>query len=220
MATSISQKLKIRENDILITLNAPGDFKKGLLGLPKGVKIATAGKEYDQVHWFVHNKAQLQKEMSRAMKMLQPGMPLYIYYPKGSSGIQTDLNRDTGWDCIMAESDKLTWIGLYSFDDTWSVFGLRGKTDADKKKDAKPKAEREIFKWADSATKTIKLPDDVAAAFKKNKSQAAIFEALSFSNRREYIEWIVTAKREETRKERIAGTIERLGKGWKNPANR
>lgn len=219
MATSISQKLKIRENDTLLTLNAPREFKTGLAGLPNGVKFATSGKEYDQVHWFVLNRAQLEKEMSKAMKLLQPGIPLYVYYPKGTSGIQTDLNRDTGWDCLVKESDKLTWIGLYSFDDTWSVFGLRGKTDADKKKEAKPKAEREIFKWADSATKKITLPDDVAAAFRKNKSQAAKFEALSFSNRREYIEWIVTAKREETRKERIAGTIERLDKGWKNPRN-
>jgi len=29
----------------------------------------------------------------------------------------------------------------------------------------------------------------------------------------------VTAKREETRKERVDGTIERLVKSWKNPRN-
>ncbi|MET0392326.1 MAG: YdeI/OmpD-associated family protein [Chitinophagaceae bacterium] len=34
------------------------------------------------------------------------------------------------------------------------------------------------------------------------------------------MEWIVTAKREETRRERINGTVERLAKSWKNPANR
>ncbi len=37
--------------------------------------------------------------------------------------------------------------------------------------------------------------------------------------KKEYIEWIVTAKREETRIQRIDGTIERLVKGWKNPRN-
>ena len=34
------------------------------------------------------------------------------------------------------------------------------------------------------------------------------------------IERKVKLKREETRKERIEGMIERLGKQWKNPANR
>ena len=58
-----------------------------------------------------------------------------------------------------------------------------------------------------------------ASSLKKNKKQLVFFDALSFTNKKEYIEWIVTAKREETRNERIKGTIERLGKGWKNPRN-
>ena len=66
----------------------------------------------------------------------------------------------------------------------------------------------------------MKLPDELAAALKKNKKEAAFFETLSFTNKKEYIEWIVTAKRDETRTERVTGTIERLGKQWKNPANR
>ena len=43
------------------------------------------------------------------------------------------------------------------------------KTEADKKKEASPKQEREIFKWADAATKKVTLPPDVADVFKKNK---------------------------------------------------
>ena len=99
------------------------------------------------------------------------------------------------------------------------MFGFRAKTEADKKKEANPKV-REIFNWVNPATKEVKLPDELMAAFKKNKKEAAIFEALSFSHKKEYIEWIVTAKREETKAERIKGTVEKLGKGWKNPANR
>jgi len=68
-------------------------------------------------------------------------------------------------------------------------------------------------------TKEVKLPDDFSSALKKNKKEAAYFETLSFTNKKEYIEWIVTAKQEKTRTERITGTIERLGKQWKNPGN-
>jgi hypothetical protein len=161
----------------------------------------------------------LEKEMSKVMKLVMPGVVVWVYYPKGTSRLQTDLSRDKGWDCLLKEGDKLTWISLISFDDTWSVFGFRAKAESDKKKEAKPKAEREIFNWVNPQTKEVKLPDDLTAALKKNKKQSDFFTTLSFTNKKEYIEWIVTAKREETRNERISGTIERLGKQWKNPKN-
>jgi len=220
MANSIADKLRIKANYSLLTLHAPADFKKGLQGLPAGVKITDSGKEYNQVHWFVLNRAQLEKEMSKVMKLVKPEVTVWVYYPKVSSKIQTDLTRDKGWDCLLAESDKLTWINLISFNETWSVFGFRAKTEADKKKDTKPKEEREIFKWANPTTKEVRLPEELSAALKKHKKEAAYFETLSFTCKKEYIEWIVTAKREETKIKRVKGTIERLGKKWKNPSNR
>ena len=223
MPNTISQKLRIQKDFSLLTIHAPADFKKGLEGLPAGVKISDAvsggTKDYNQVHWFVTNSEQLEKEMSKVMKLVKPGVIVWTYYPKGTSGMQTDLSRDKGWDCLLSEGDKLTWISLISFNDTWSVFGFRAKTDEDRKKETKPKEEREIFKWVNPQTKEVKLPDDLAAILKKNKKQSDFFNSLSFTNKKEYIEWIVTAKREETRNERLKGTIVRLGKGWKNPAN-
>ena len=224
MANSISNKLKIKEKYTLLTINAPAFFKKALQGLPAGVKITDSGKDpiaigYNQVHWFVFNKARMEKEMSKVLKLLKPEVIVWVYYPKGTSKLQTDLTRDKGWDCLLAEGDKLTWISLISFDDTWSVFGFRPKTEADKKKEAKPVAPREIYNWVNPQTKEVKLPDDLAAALKKNKRQSDFFNALSFTNKKEYIERIVTAKRENTRSERIKETIERLGKGGRNPAN-
>ena len=219
MANSIANKLKIKQGYSLLTIHAPDNFKKGLGALPAGVKISDNIKTYDQVHWFVMNMAQLEKEMSRLMKLVKPEVIVWVYYPKGTSKIQTDLTRDKGWDCLLSEGDKLTWISLISFDDTWSVFGFRAKSQADRKKEEKPKAEREIFNWVNPQTKEVKLPDDFTAVLKKNKKQAEFFNTLSFTNKKEYIEWIVTAKREETRNERLTGTIERLGKQWKNPRN-
>jgi len=223
MANTIAQKLKIQPGFTLLTLNEPDDYKKGLQGLPPGVKIVSSGKDpvtkYNQVHWFVLNRAQLEKELSKVMKLVKDEVIVWVYYPKGTSKIQTDLTRDKGWDCLLSEGDKLTWISLISFDNTWSVFGFRAKSEADKKKEAKPKETREIFKWVNPATKEVKLPDDLAATLKKNKKESAFFDSLAFTNKKEYIEWIVTAKREETRMERVKGTIERLGKQWKNPRN-
>jgi uncharacterized protein YdeI (YjbR/CyaY-like superfamily) len=64
-----------------------------------------------------------------------------------------------------------------------------------------------------------KVPPDLAAALKKNKKAATTFADFSPSHRREYIEWIVEAKRDETRQKRLTTTIEWLTEGkarnWK-----
>jgi hypothetical protein len=151
------------------------------------------------------------------LKLVKDNVTLWVYYPKGSSKLQTDLTRDKGWDALMKHD--MQWLGLISFDDTWSTFALRIKTSTDKKKEAAPVRPREIFNWVNPTTKEVRLPDDLAAALKKNKKEAAFFDTLSFTGKKEYVEWIVTAKREETRIERLKGTIERLGKQWKNPRN-
>lgn len=217
MALTIAEKLKIKEGQAILTINAPADYKLSLGPLPGKVKISNTAKTFQQIHWFVKNKQEMEKDLKNLLPLIKDDVVCWIFYLKGTSKIQTDLTRDKGWDELLKED--LQWVNLISFDDTWSAFGMRQKTAKDKKKESKPK-ERPIFDYADSKTKTIRLPDDLAAAFKKEKKLEEFFNSLAFSHRREYIEWIVTAKREETRKERIKGTLERLSKKWKNPANR
>ncbi len=217
MANPLSQKLKIKEKDSLLTINAPATFKSKLEGLPSGVTISSNTKNYQQIHWFVKNREQMEKELQKVLKLLKEDVPCWIYYPKGTSGIQTDLTRDKGWDELL-KHDELQWISLISFDDTWSTFAFRLKTEKDQKKESKPK-ERPIFDYIDAGKKIVRLPDDFQKELKKNKKANQFLESLSFSNKKEYVEWIVTAKREETRKDRVTGSIERLEKGWKNPRN-
>lgn len=217
MASTNAQKLKIKESTGILTVNAPSDYGKLLGPLPTGSKITDSGKTFDQIHWFVKDKAQMEKELKKVLPLIKSKVICWVFYPKSTSKIQTDLTRDKGWNELLKH--EFQWISLISFDDTWSAFGIRQKTEADKKKEAK-RAVRPIFDYVDPKTKTVTLPDDFATALKKNKKQEAFFDTLSFTNKKEYIEWIVMAKKEETRNERIKASIERLGKEWKNPANR
>jgi len=216
MPVSLSQKLKIKEGFTLLVINAPVDFQKTLASLPPGVKISTSAKNYDQVHWFVRNKEEMEKGLNNVLKLVKDDVLCWIYYPKGTSKIQTDLTRDKGWDALLKHDFQ--WLSLISFDDAWSAFAMRSKTDANKKKEVKSK-EREIFNYIDAQKKIVTLPGDLATVLKKNKKANDFFQTLSFTNKKEYVEWIITAKREETRNERVKGTIERLEKGWKNPRN-
>ena len=65
----------------------------------------------------------------------------------------------------------------------------------------------------------LPVPEDLAAALKKNRAAAATFEGFPPGQRREYVEWITEAKREETRRKRLSTAVEWLAEGkrrnWK-----
>jgi len=65
----------------------------------------------------------------------------------------------------------------------------------------------------------VDVPPDLTAALKKNAKAKKAFEAFSPSHKREYVEWITEAKRDETRAKRLATTLEWLVEGkhrnWK-----
>ncbi|MBI3510726.1 MAG: YdeI/OmpD-associated family protein [Bacteroidetes bacterium] len=216
MKILLSKKLRITERENIFPVNEPSSYKKSLGKLPAGALLTDDLSGATQIHWFVKDRSQMEKELGKMMRILKPGILLWIFYPKGTSKIQTDLTRDKGWDSLMKHD--LQWISLISFNETWSTFACRLKTENDLKK-AAAKPEREIFKYVDPKTKVVKLPNDLAALLKKNKKQSAFFHSISFTGKKEYIEWIITAKRKETRMERLKGTMERLGMGWKNPRN-
>ena len=62
-------------------------------------------------------------------------------------------------------------------------------------------------------------PDDLRAALAKNAKARKTFEAFSPSQQREYVDWIVEAKRDETRGTRLAQAVEWMAEGkvrnWK-----
>lgn len=65
----------------------------------------------------------------------------------------------------------------------------------------------------DTEPRLIELPTELKKVFKTEKDAKARFEKLSYTHQKEYVSWINEAKREETRQNRIAKTIEMLKKG-------
>ena len=62
----------------------------------------------------------------------------------------------------------------------------------------------------DDAPREVEVPDDLAEALRHSDEARAVFEGLSFSHRREYVESITEAKRPETRARRVERTIQAL----------
>jgi uncharacterized protein YdeI (YjbR/CyaY-like superfamily) len=65
----------------------------------------------------------------------------------------------------------------------------------------------------------VEPPSELLAALKKDKRAAKVFAAFSPSAKREYVDWIADAKRQETRDKRTATAVEWIAEGkqrnWK-----
>jgi bifunctional DNA-binding transcriptional regulator/antitoxin component of YhaV-PrlF toxin-antitoxin module len=73
--------------------------------------------------------------------------------------------------------------------------------------------ELEVTVELDEEPRTVELPPALELALDDDESARRVFEGLSYSNRREYAEWIAEAKRDDTRERRVAQTLERLREG-------
>jgi uncharacterized protein YdeI (YjbR/CyaY-like superfamily) len=70
----------------------------------------------------------------------------------------------------------------------------------------------------DTEERIVDVPEDLKKALEKSKIAKAFYDALSFTNRKEYAVWISSAKKKETRERRLEETIKKLLAGKKNPS--
>jgi hypothetical protein len=64
----------------------------------------------------------------------------------------------------------------------------------------------------DTEPRVVEVPTDLLKELKKDKEAKTYFDKLSYTHQKEYVTWITEAKKEETRQNRIAKTIEMLKK--------
>jgi uncharacterized protein YdeI (YjbR/CyaY-like superfamily) len=88
---------------------------------------------------------------------------------------------------------------------------------------------KEAIKLNDDKVKIVKakpvekapliIPEDINAALKKNKKAQTTFENFSYSNKKEYVQWITEAKSEDTRNKRLTQAVAWMAEGkirnWK-----
>ena len=105
---------------------------------------------------------------------------------------------------------------------------LRGRASADlPPEDELAEIVRRAAALADAAPKPrpkarkpeVETPEDLRAALACNPAAEATFDGFPPSRRREYADWIIAAKRPETRAKRIAQAVEWMAEGkrrhWK-----
>lgn len=62
----------------------------------------------------------------------------------------------------------------------------------------------------DKEPRLVEVPNDIQEILKSNPKHAEFFNRLSYTHRKEYIRWIESAKKEETRQKRLSELINQL----------
>jgi hypothetical protein len=120
----VSKKLRLGEGDSVLVLNSPGDYREILESVPEGVTIAEEAKgEFDFVHLFVSNRADLDRYIDVALDAVTYDGLLWVSYPKGSSKVETDINRDSIWELLKEKGIRP--VTQVSVDSTWSALRFR-----------------------------------------------------------------------------------------------
>lgn len=120
MISPLAKKLLVKPSHRVLVLNAPEGYEERLVPLPEGATLhAAADGACDVVLLFAADRAQLERHAAAALATLTPNGILWVAYPKGSSGRQTDLTRDRGWESIWATGRVC--VAQVSVDETWSA---------------------------------------------------------------------------------------------------
>ncbi len=121
---TVAQKLLIKENYKVLFINEPENYKAILGDLPKNVTILSEPtKSVDFIQFFVSSNVELKDGLIELKQYLSPKALLWVTYPKGTSKIKTDINRDIIRE--YAQTIGLTSVAMISVNDIWSVLRLK-----------------------------------------------------------------------------------------------
>jgi len=218
--SDLSKKLQIKSGKHWLLFNAPANYLTILEPLPGKVNVSfEPNGNFDGIQLFIKNINELASTLNVLMPILKEDTIFWVTYPKKSSGLDSGLDMMGNWD-------ELTTLGLrivtsVSVNETWTALRFKpiALTNLSESRNDNIR-QNKYMEFIDIDNKQIVLPADMAEALGQNQSAMAFYQGLSYSNKKEYVVWILSAKQEKTRGERLVKTIEKLMSGKKNPAEK
>jgi Bacteriocin-protection, YdeI or OmpD-Associated len=213
-AQTLLEKLQLKEEKNLLIQGLPSSIEKQFVKLTfsKSVTPLLKKRKIDFALVFAVNQRQLADILKDVVPALQNDAKFWIAYPKLTSKIASDLSRDANWDFVADYGFEA--VRMIALDNVWSAARFK-KSDSEAKKKLNF-CSTNPAPGVDYINRTVKVPAELQALFNTNEKAAGFFESLAFSHRREYVEWIISAKRDETKQMRLESTMEKLTAGKKN----
>ena len=113
---------KFKFKDIGIVINAPLTLETQFMELGFMTSFDKKIKSTNTLVFINNNKDYLDF-LNNKLKNIEPDSVLWFAYPKGTSKIKTDINRDT--IRVTGEEFNITTVTAISIDDTWTALRFR-----------------------------------------------------------------------------------------------
>jgi hypothetical protein len=120
----LAKKLRLHTAKRALILNAPDGYLALLGETPDDLQIDTVPEgTYEFAHLFVKGSVDLEATIDQVLKVIEYDAVLWISYPKGSSGVASDLNRDSLWEAMKGKGVRP--VTQVSVDQVWSALRFR-----------------------------------------------------------------------------------------------
>ncbi|MFY7900493.1 MAG: YdeI/OmpD-associated family protein [Chitinophagaceae bacterium] len=225
---SLFEKLELKDEKSLLIQGIPSSLEKQFakLSYAKNVTPLLKTKKVDFALVFAINQNQLNNILKELLPALRVDTKLWIAYPKHTSKIVSDLNRDCSWDILCNNGYEGT--NIEEVDHVWSAMRFKKIVSTAVVENVKEittinpesKEASAASTAVDFDKKLVVPPVELEKIFKKHKSAKDFFTSLSVTNQNEYVSWIEAAKKEETKQRRLDAVVEKLNAGKKTPSEK
>ncbi len=117
------KRLQLPKASRALVLNAPAEYLALLKELPDLSFDQTPTGKYDYAQLFARDLAELDRLVDTALPAIEYDALLWVCYPKGSSGIKTDINRDIIWKHLAGR--RIRPVTMLAINKTWSAMRMR-----------------------------------------------------------------------------------------------
>jgi len=126
MATSLERKLQLRPGVALSVLNAP-DGVAERLRTELGRRVMEQDGDSEAALLFLNDLGEVRERVPPVLERIAAGGPVWIAYPRKSSGTKTDVDRDTLWAAVV----EMGWapVRQIAVDEKWSAVRFRPQAD-------------------------------------------------------------------------------------------
>jgi hypothetical protein len=123
---SVFGKLQLKDQTLILVMNAPASFESELAGLT-GVQIMRDPGDVERIDWalvFVTTKAQVDATIPVVVERAPGDAAMWVAYPMGTAKTyQSDLKRDVGWEALSAAGFRP--VRQVAIDEDWSALRFR-----------------------------------------------------------------------------------------------
>jgi hypothetical protein len=120
VSDELLKKLKYKTGRALVIGSVPEGFELGIEA------DRTVEGLYEFVMLFVGSSSEVREQFPKALSALQEDAVFWVAYPKQSSKVKTDINRDSLWRLADEISDYRP-VSNVAVDEKWSALRFRHK---------------------------------------------------------------------------------------------